>query len=76
MKKKSLKIVALAGLVTMMMMGLAGCKKTVCEWCDEEKRCKTVYLNMLGEYNMCKDCEKLVAPISENYKELEEMYGN
>lgn len=76
MKKKWFKIMVLAGLVVMMTMGLAGCKKSVCEWCGEEKRCKTVYLNMLGEYNMCKDCEELVAPISENYKELEEIYGN
>lgn len=73
MKKKWFKIMALAGLVAMMTMGLAGCKKSVCEWCGEEKRCKTVYLSLLGEYNMCKDCEKLVAPISENLEELDKM---
>ena len=58
MKKKWFKIMALAGLAAMMTMGLAGCKKSVCEWCGEEKRCKTVYLNMLGDYNMCEDCEE------------------
>ena len=57
----------------MMTMGLAGCKKTECEWCGEMKRCKTVYLSLLGEYSMCKDCRKAVAPISENLKELDEM---
>ena len=76
MKKKLFRIVALVGLVAMMTVGLAGCKKTECEWCGEMKRCKTMYLNMLGEYNMCKECRELVAPISENYQELEEMYGN
>ncbi len=76
MKKKLFRIAALVGLVAMMTVGLAGCKKTECEWCGEMKRCKTMYLNMLGEYNMCKECRELVAPISENYQELEEMYGN
>ncbi len=76
MKKRLLKIAALVGLAAMMTVGFAGCKKTECEWCGEMKRCKTTYLNMLGEYNMCKECRELVEPISENYKELEEMYGN
>lgn len=73
MKKKVLKIVSLAVIATMMTIGFAGCKKTECEWCHEEKRCKTVYLSLLGEYNMCKDCEELVAPISENLKELDDL---
>lgn len=73
MKKRLFKIMALAGLTAMMTMGLAGCKKSVCEWCGEEKRCKTVYLSLLGEYNMCKECQELVAPISDNLKELDEM---
>lgn len=73
MKKKWLKVLALAGVMAMMTMGLAGCKKTECEWCGEMKRCKTVYLSLLGEYSMCKDCRKAVAPISENLKELDKM---
>lgn len=73
MKKKLLKILALVGLAAMMTVGFAGCKKTECEWCGEEKRCKTVYLSLLGEYNMCKECRELVAPISDNLKELDEM---
>ena len=73
MKKKLLKILALLGLAAMMTVGFAGCKKTECEWCGEEKRCKTVYLSLLGEYNMCKECRELVAPISDNLKELDEM---
>lgn len=73
MKKKLFKIMALAGLVAMTTVGLAGCKKTECEWCGKEARCKTMYLSLLGEYNMCKECRELVAPISENYKPLDEM---
>lgn len=71
MKKRMLKIMALVGLVTMMATCLAGCGKTECEWCGEMKRCKTVYLSLLGEYNMCEECEELVAPISENLEGLE-----
>lgn len=73
MKKKLFRGMALVGLAAMMTVGFAGCKKTECEWCGEEKRCKTVYLSLLGEYNMCKECRKLVAPISDNLKELDEM---
>lgn len=73
MKKKLYRIMALVGLAAMMTVGFAGCKKSVCEWCGEEARCKTVYLSLLGEYNMCKDCEKLVAPISENLEQFDEM---
>lgn len=73
MKKRMLKITALVGLATLLTAGFAGCKKTECEWCGEMKRCKTVYLSLLGEYNMCEDCEELVAPISENLEELDGM---
>ena len=58
MKKKLLKIAALIGLAAMMTVGLAGCKKTECEWCGEKAYCKPMYLNMLGEYNMCKECRR------------------
>ncbi len=76
MKKKLYKALTLAGLMAIMVMGLAGCKKTECEWCGEMKRCKTVYLSLLGDYNMCKDCRELVAPISKNLEELDAMeYG-
>lgn len=73
MKKKLFKIMVLVGLAAMLTVGVAGCKKTECEWCGEEKRCKTVYLSMLGEYNMCKECQEYVAPISENLKAFDEM---
>lgn len=73
MKKRMLKITALVSLATLLTAGFAGCKKTECEWCGEMKRCKTVYLSLLGEYNMCEDCEELVAPISENLEELDGM---
>ena len=76
MKKKLYKALTFAGLMAIMVMGLAGCKKTECEWCGEMKRCKTVYLSLLGDYNMCKDCRELVAPISKNLEELDAMeYG-
>jgi hypothetical protein len=73
MKKRLYKFLALAGVAAMMVVGFAGCKKTECEWCGETKRCKTVYLSLLGEYSMCKECRELVAPISDNLKELDEM---
>lgn len=73
MKKKAFRVLALAGLLAMMTMGFAGCKKTECEWCGEVRRCKTVYLSLLGEYNMCKECREYVAPISENLEELDAM---
>ncbi len=73
MKKRILKITALVSLAMLLTAGFAGCKKTECEWCGEMKRCKTVYLSLLGEYNMCEDCEELVAPISENLEELDGM---
>lgn len=72
MKKKLLRILALVGLVTMMTVGLAGCKKTECEWCGEIKHCKNVHLSLLGEYNMCKECRKLVEPISDNLEQFDE----
>lgn len=73
MKKKGLRFLVLASVAVMMVVGFAGCKKTECEWCGEMKHCNKVYLSLLGEKNLCKDCEKLVAPISENLKELDEM---
>jgi len=73
MKKKMFRIMALVGLAAIMTVGFAGCKKTTCEWCEEEGHCKTMYLNMLGEYSLCKECRELLAPISENYKALDEM---
>ena len=73
MKKKVYRVMALVGIMALLMTGLAGCKKTVCDWCGEEARCKTVYLSMLGDYNMCKACRKLVEPISDNLKEFDEM---
>lgn len=71
MKRKFLKIAAIVGMLTM-MVGFAGCKKTECEWCGEMRRCKSVYLSLLGEYNMCEECRELVAPISKNLEQLDE----
>ncbi len=73
MKKRAIRVLAVVGAVSLMMTGLAACKKSVCEWCDEEKRCKVYHLSMLGDKNMCKDCYELVKPISDNLKQLEEM---
>ena len=72
MKKKLFKIMALVGLAAMMTVGFAGCKKTECEWCGEKAHCKTTYVSLLGEYNMCKECRGYIAPMSENLKELDE----
>ena len=75
MKKRMLKISALVSLAMLLTAGFAGCKKTECEWCGEMKRCKTVYLSMLGEYNMCEECERYTASMSENLEGLEDVYG-
>ncbi len=72
MKKKLFRIMALVGLAAMMTVGFAGCKSE-CEWCGEKRRCKTVYLSLLGEYNMCEECEGYLASMSENLKEIDEM---
>ncbi len=73
MKKKMYRAMALIGTMALLTVGLAGCKKSECEWCGKEAHCKTVYLNMLGEYSMCKECRKVVEPISDNLKEFDDM---
>ena len=73
MKKKVMKITAVIGIIAM-TVGFAGCKKkTECEWCGKMAKCETVYLSMLGEYNMCKECKGYVMPMSENLKEMDSL---
>lgn len=70
MKKKTLKVVVVAGLLTLMMVGFAGCKKTECEGCGEMKSCSTYESELLGELELCKDCK---SEMKEAEKELEEL---
>ena len=70
MKKKTLKVVVVAGLLTLMMVGFAGCKKTECEGCGEMKSCSTYDSALLGEVELCKDCK---SEMKEAEKELEEL---
>ncbi len=72
MKKKVMRVIAVAVATVLLVGCFAGCKKTVCDWCGEKARCETMYLSLLGEYNMCKECRELVAPISEGYKAMDE----
>ncbi|MDD5901358.1 MAG: hypothetical protein PUC73_10760 [Lachnospiraceae bacterium] len=74
MKKRTVRIVAILGIVLVMMLGLAGCKKkTECYWCGEMKYCEVFHASLLGDMNLCKECKELVEPISDNLKPLEEM---
>ncbi|MBQ9767005.1 MAG: hypothetical protein IJW37_02750 [Lachnospiraceae bacterium] len=70
MKKRTLKLVVVAGLMTLMMVGFAGCKKTECEGCGEMKSCSTYDSALLGEIELCKDCK---SEMKEAEKELEEL---
>lgn len=71
MKKKLFKIMTIVGLAAMMTVGLAGCKKTECYWCNETKRCKMIEFSLIGERNTCEECEKYLTPISDNLEGLE-----
>lgn len=57
MKKKSVRMVALAMIVAMMATCFAGCKKT-CDMCGEKGKCTTI--NVFGvEMDVCEDCRGL-----------------
>lgn len=76
MKKKVIRMIAVVSIAAMMAAGLAGCKeKTQCYWCGEMKYCEVFHASLLGDMNLCEDCKKLVEPISDNLKPLEEMEG-
>lgn len=67
--KKKLTRVAVVGIMALMMTGFAGCKKVECDFCGEEKKCKTE--EMMGEeINICKDCEKDMEEIADEVKDL------
>ncbi len=69
MKKKLARVAAVAGIVTLMAVGFAGCKKVECDFCGEEKKCKTE--EVFGEeMNICKDCEKDMEDLAEDMKDL------
>ncbi len=54
MKKKSVRVVALAMIVAMMATCFAGCKKK-CDMCGEKAKCETIEL-FGQEINICDDC--------------------
>lgn len=55
--RKFKKVVLVAAVAAMMTVGFAGCKKTECDYCEEEKKCKTEEVR--GEkVSICEDCEK------------------
>jgi len=67
MKKKLARVAVVAGITTLMMVGFAGCKKTECDFCGEEKRCSTE--EFFGqEMNICKDCEEDMEDIGKMLK--------
>lgn len=72
MKKKLMKVIAVAGAIVLLVGCLAGCKKSECYWCNETKRCKMIEFSLIGERNTCKDCEKYLVPISDNLEGFDE----
>lgn len=55
MKKKLVTLILLATMV----LGLVGCGKTAeCDWCGNEGRCKVFQNALLGEMDICSDCQK------------------
>lgn len=60
MKKVIRKALIVTSVATMMCLSLVGCaKKTECELCGEEKKCKEYEAELMGESNsgwFCNDC--------------------
>lgn len=58
MKKKLVRAIAFAGMMTMVALSAVGCSKKVeCDFCGEMKKCKTQ--TIFGqEIHYCSDCEK------------------
>lgn len=44
-------------LICFIVLGLAGCKKSTCDMCGKEKKCKTYENPFLGEMEICNDCK-------------------
>lgn len=72
MKKLRNRIFVLAGVMVLAFTGLAGCKKTECWNCEKMKRCEPFDDYNLGTINLCKDCKKLIQPISDRFREFYE----
>lgn len=70
MKKKALKVTALVGIMTLMMVGFAGCKKTECELCGEKAVCSTYKSELLGDIEICKSCKKELEGAADALKDL------
>lgn len=71
MKKKALKVIALAGIMTLMMVGFAGCKaKTECDVCGEKAVCSSYKSDLLGDIEVCKDCKKQLEGAADALKDL------
>ncbi|MBP3621149.1 MAG: hypothetical protein J6J16_05260 [Lachnospiraceae bacterium] len=60
MRKAVKKVLAVTTLAALMSLSLVGCaKKTECEGCGEEKKCKEYEMTFMGETEsgwLCKDC--------------------
>lgn len=44
--------------VCIMILGMAGCKKSTCDMCGKEKSCKTYKNPIMGEMEICNDCKE------------------
>ena len=57
MKKRTARLVALVSVLMILAIGLTGCSKAVCYFCDEEARCTQI--NFIGKrVDICKECKK------------------
>ena len=71
MKKLRNRMLALAVVMALAVIGLAGCKKKSQCWnCEEMKYCEPFNDYTLGEINLCKECKKLIEPMSNNFREF------
>lgn len=71
MKKKVMRVIAVAAATVLLVGCLAGCKKTECHWCGEMRKCEMIEFSIIGERNTCAECESYLMPMSENLEELD-----
>lgn len=70
MKKRYSNILVLVSILTLLTIGLSGCSKATCYFCDKEAKCSQI--NFIGErVDICSDCKKDYDSIP---KELRDMF--
>ena len=71
MKKIGKKTLVLMLVLMLFSMCFAGCKKKSKCWnCEEMKYCEPFNDYTLGELNLCKDCKKMIEPMSKKFEQF------